>query len=174
MWQKLIYLMLIPLMVMQLTACDPQHNDRAEKETRPWQCLAQQSHCQFDLAGGQVQVLFDVEKIVAEQSSNMVINIHGAESIKTISGYLEGTDMYMGKIPVFIEPRFSNASGEKQAKAGKNQPLEKIAPLKQVFQAEVLVGSCSAQQMTWRLWLTFTTQENKTYSKMLTVVSYRS
>lgn len=171
MLQKLALGILFTVLAITLTACNPQDKTDAiasDKKKRTAQCLAQQSQCEFDLAGGKVQVLFDVDKITAEQSFNMVVNYHGAETLINISGYLEGGDMYMGKIPLFIEPRLSVNSIENKIAADVKQAS------KQVFQAEVLVGSCSAEQMTWRIWLTFTTSEHKAYSKMLTVVSYRS
>lgn len=170
MLQKLALGIFFTLLAITLTACNPQDKTNAtasEKKIRKAQCMAQQSQCEFDLAGGQVQVLFDVDKITAEQSFNMVVNYHGAETLVNISGYLEGVDMYMGKIPLFIEPRLSVSAIEKKIVTDLKQTN------KQVFQAEVLVGSCSAEQMTWRMWLTFTTSEHKTYNKMLTVVSYR-
>lgn len=169
--------MLLTLLIMQLTGCSPQDKANVmvrDNEIRSFQCLPQQSQCQFDLAIGQIDVLFDVEKIVAEQSFNMQVNFHGAETLTNITGYLEGVDMFMGKIPLFIEQRKTNAAIDSKVRVDIKQPSKKIAQRKQTFQAEVLVGSCSAQQMTWRIWLTFTTNENKNYRKMLTVVSYRS
>jgi hypothetical protein len=187
--EKLAQRVLLPLLVILIIACNPQDKTittKGDKSVRAAQCIAQQSQCQFELSGGQVQVLFDVDKIIAEQSFNMIVHYHGAETITSIKGYLEGVEMYMGKIPLFIEAQISENSiyDKEQVKV---KPLENettqlkanlnssIKPsIQQTFQADVLVGSCSAQIMTWRIWLTFTTSENKTYTKMLTVQSYRS
>jgi len=158
-------------------ACSPQVENKTtanDKNARTAQCIDLQSQCQFDLMAGQVQVLFDVDKITAEQSFTLYVSYHGAETLTNISGYLEGADMFMGKIPLFIEPRLSDSAIDSEVLADLKQSEIEVAQRKQVFQAEVLVGSCSAEQMTWRIWLTFTTSENKTYRKMLTVVSYRS
>jgi len=189
-------ILLIGLAIL-LTACSPQEKVNptvSVQSVRTAQCIAQQSQCQFDLAGGRVQVLFTVDRIVAEQAFNMVLNYQGAQALTSVSGYLEGVNMYMGKIPLFIEESFPNNRTN-------NQKLDNLTPeqiditqlkiesefdstfestiesetaSKQVFKAEVLVGSCSAEEMTWRIWLTFTTVEQKTYTKMLTVASYRS
>lgn len=159
-----------------LVACNPQSensNESHNKKIHIAQCIALQSQCQFDLMAGQVDVLFDVDKITAEQSFNMVVNYHGTETLTGISGYLEGVDMFMGKIPLFIEERSIESSPDEKVLADLAPPNSDVAPLKQTFQAEVLVGSCSAEQMTWRIWLTFTTSENKTYTKTFTVMSYR-
>jgi len=179
--QKLAQRILFILLAIQLTACSPQDNampTMGDKKNPTAQCLSQQSQCKFDLVGGQVQVLFDVDKIVAEQSFNMVVHYQGAETLTNITGYLEGVDMFMGKIPLFIEAHEPDKMINDNALADVKPPANTMTPLnkniKQVFHAEVLVGSCSAEQMTWRIWLTFTTSEDKNYSKMLTVVSYRS
>ncbi|MGB2740116.1 MAG: hypothetical protein WBC60_06115 [Cognaticolwellia sp.] len=175
--EKLTTSLLFSLFATMLVACNPQSgnsNESHDKKMRIAQCIALQSQCQFDLMAGQVDVLFDVDKITAEQSFNMVVNYHGAETLTSISGYLEGVDMFMGKIPLFIEERLIESSTDEKISAELAQPNRDIAQVKQTFQAEVLVGSCSAEQMTWRIWLTFTTSENKSYSKTFTVMSYRS
>jgi hypothetical protein len=172
-----------------LTACSPQDKVNLAagvKSVRTAQCIAQQSQCQFDLAGGQVQVLFNVDRIVAEQAFNMVLNYQGTQALTSVSGYLEGVNMYMGKIPLFIEEGFpNNRMNKKKLDNLKSEQIditqlkieskfESETASKQVFKSDVLVGSCSAEEMTWRIWLTFTTVEQKTYTKMLTVASYRS
>ncbi|TWX73364.1 hypothetical protein [Colwellia sp. C1TZA3] len=187
--KKLARDILLTLLVILLIACSPQDHANttvAVQNTRTAQCIAQQSQCQFDLAGGAVQVLFDIDRIVAEQAFNMVVNYQGTQALISVSGYLEGVNMYMGKIPLFIEEVFpknkiNNKGLDNLKPVGIDIAQLKIDPTsgreiasKQVFQAEVLVGSCSAEQMTWRIWLTFTTVENKSYTKMLTVASYRS
>ncbi|MFT5635397.1 MAG: hypothetical protein ACI89T_000834 [Cognaticolwellia sp.] len=179
----------LSLLTILLIACGP--HDKAnttvsDKIPRTAQCIAGQSQCQFDLASGQIQVLFNVEKIVTEQSFNMVVNYFGDKKLTSISGYLEGVDMFMGKIPLFIEAQMTANSINDKKSVNVKQPVNNsnyLTPVikqdikegvKQVFQAEVLVGSCSAQQMTWRIWLTFITSKNETFTKMLTVMSYRS
>jgi hypothetical protein len=187
--KKLAQEILLILLAILLTACSPQDKistTEGVQNERSAQCIAQQSQCQLDLAGGQVQVLFTVDRIVAEQPFNIVLNYQGAQVLTKVSGYLEGVNMYMGKIPLFIEEDFPNNSMNNkkldnvkpktidiaQSKIDNKFDSEKVT--KQVFQANVLVGSCSAEEMTWRIWLTFTTAEQKTYTKMLTVATYRS
>jgi hypothetical protein len=89
--------------------------------------------------------------------------------------------MYMGKIPLFFEPQLSTNDIADKATESSTSAISKSAQLpekikqnsKQAFQTEVLVGSCSAAQMKWRIWLTFITEENKKQTKMFTVQSYR-
>lgn len=142
-------------------ACNPKPENNfnaGEPRLHTAKCIEQQSTCQVNLAEGNVEILFDVEKIIAEQAFNMVLNYQGENTINNIAGYLEGADMFMGKIPLFIELA----------------PAKKTKTGKQTFQAEVLVGSCSAEQMTWRVWLTFTMSDAQQHTSMFTLVSYRN
>jgi hypothetical protein len=187
--KKLVQGILLTWPAILLTACSPQDKVNPAlgvQGVHTAQCMVQQSQCQFDLAGGQVQVLFNVDRIIAEQAFNMVLNYRGEQPLTSVSGYLEGVNMYMGKIPLFIDEDFPN--NRMNSKKLDNLKPDKIdttqlklesefdgeTASKQVFKSNVLVGSCSAKEMTWRIWLTFTTVEQKSYTKMLTVASYRS
>jgi hypothetical protein len=65
-----------------------------------------------------------------------------SENSYTIVGYMEGKTMFMGKIPLLFTDK------------AKNTPP--------YFIAQTMLGSCSEDNMTWRLWLTI---ENKVASK---------
>jgi hypothetical protein len=54
------------------------------------------------------------------------------KSITKISAHIEGKDMFMGKVPVFFQPTEKNDR----------------------YLAQGLLGSCSDEQMIWRLWVT--------------------
>ena len=169
------------LLLIMLSACNDNSQSKrinATDATQPiaMQCLELQSQCDFELADGRAQVLFDVKKIIAEQAFNMSINYTGANRIKTVSGYMEGVEMFMGKIPVFLEPALApdKRRADKIPSIQQQTSQHATAITQQVFLAELLVGSCSAEQMTWKLWLTFTMADNQTQTKMLTIVSYRS
>ncbi len=166
-----------------LSACNDQSQSESHqlnaKQPRVMQCIEQQSQCYFELAGGRVEVLFDVNRITAEQAFNMSVNYTGANRIKAVSGYMEGVDMFMGKIPVFLEPKVATDKLAVDKMSSLKAQAQKKALLankhnQQIFRGELLVGSCSAAQMTWQVWLTFTMADNQTQTKMLTIVSYRS
>lgn len=57
-----------------------------------------------------------------------------SENSYTIVGYMEGKTMFMGKIPLFFTEEAKNNSS--------------------YFIAQTMLGSCSEDKMTWRLWLT--------------------
>ena len=182
--QCFLFTLITIFLSLVLIACSPENKSNLVADNaspKIAQCIVDQSQCEFKLIDAQAQVLFDVDKIVAEQPFNMVIKYQGKESLKSINGYLEGVDMYMGKIPLFFEPQLSTNDIADKATENSNSAIIKSAQLpekikqnsKQAFQTEVLVGSCSAAQMKWRIWLTFITEENKKQTKMFTVQSYR-
>ena len=182
--QCFLFTLITIFLSLVLIACSPENKSNLVADNaspKIAQCIVDQSQCEFQLIDAQAQVLFDVDKIVAEQPFNMVIKYQGKDSLKSINGYLEGVDMYMGKIPLFFEPQLSINDIADKATENSNSAIIKSAQLpkkikqnsKQAFQIEVLVGSCSAAQMKWRIWLTFITEENKKQTKMFTVQSYR-
>ncbi|MEI6895568.1 MAG: hypothetical protein V5789_13290 [Colwellia sp.] len=57
---------------------------------------------------------------------------NSVSSLTKVTAYLEGKDMFMGKVPVFF-----------QQKGQSN-----------VYLAQSLLASCSEEEMVWRLWVT--------------------
>ena len=179
--RKLTTTALLAALTILGSACNGENAQASKKINEParkMQCIEQQSQCFFDVAEGRVDVLFDVDKIIAEQAFNISVNYTGAETINTVSGYMEGVDMFMGKIPLFLEKSI-NTDSTGSVKAVSTGTIADYAEsmsqdYTQAFQGEVLVGSCSAEKMTWKIWLTFTDNDKKNYTKMLTIVSHRS
>jgi hypothetical protein len=169
-----IFILLLTTIIL-LTACHGENNRTNETSgdtIRQMQCIEQQSQCYFDVADGRVEILFDVDKIIAEQAFNISVNYIGTSSINTVSGYMEGVDMFMGKIPLFLEKKIES---DKIPNLQTQTNTELMDPHSgQVFLGEMLVGSCSAEKMVWRVWLTFTTEDKQSYNQMLTIVSHRS
>lgn len=102
-------------------------------------CLSSQSLCTIETQYGQFSLLFNVDKVITEQSFTITLKAISKDNSASeqdkidlskfeISAFLEGRDMYMGKIPLFFK---QGANGE--------------------FSAEALLGSCSEETMFWRL-----------------------
>jgi hypothetical protein len=129
--------------------------ERTEKKTissiQP-HCLASQSLCKISNSFGEILVLFDVEKVITEQAFNIIIKTeHDSPDLK-VTGYLEGKDMFMGKIPLFFQ---------------KNDSAD--------YSTEAFLGSCSEEQMVWRMWLTFTdSTSNNTKEKQTAFIDFTS
>ena len=114
---------------MFLIGCSKDESDRIEY-TKP-HCISSQEVCVKKTAFGDLSILFNVATVMAETPFQIsVIHSSNAHHFK-VFGFIEGKDMYMGKIPLFFER--DNASG---------------------FVSDVLLGSCSQETMIWRMWIT--------------------
>jgi len=106
------------------------------------QCLPSQSQCFIETTVGTFNITFSInpahKKVITEVPFHIVVELvqsnDNTNKIMNLEGYLEGRDMFMGKIPAFF-----SQSKIKEKKA---------------HVAEILLGSCSEDIMTWRLWLT--------------------
>jgi hypothetical protein len=131
-----------------------------EQESQAF-CLTTQSECQINTDLGNFEVTFSqalpralenkTENVIAGHTSEkglkhirtelpfsiIIKPVNSSEltaPVSAVSGYLEGRDMFMGKVPVF----FNKAEqGDK-------------------FTATSLLASCSEDVMVWQLWLTVT------------------
>ncbi|NQZ89784.1 MAG: hypothetical protein HRT54_19610 [Colwellia sp.] len=123
--------------------------DKNEPEAMiPFQCLSDQSRCEVITEFGTVLVKFNVEKVLTElpfsilvefkESSLLSNEINQKDKQNTklkVLGYMEGKTMFMGKIPLFFDNQLEDNKY--------NQ-----------FIAETMLGSCSEDRMTWRIWIT--------------------
>ncbi|WP_206485817.1 hypothetical protein [Thalassotalea sp. G2M2-11] len=116
-------------------------------------CIAQQSQCDFQSPFGQVNVSFNVEKIQTEQLFKIYLSGNNLPANLTVSAYLEGKEMYMGKIPLFFQY-------DEQAKH---------------YVSDAMLGSCSEEKMTWVVWFTIAdaTTDKKTVSRFIEFTSER-
>jgi hypothetical protein len=130
---------IVVLMFMLLWGCG---KDKSQpKATIPFQCINSQSSCAVATAFGTVLVTFNVDKVLTElpfsllvelKKSNLLVKDVNSPNDLKILGYMEGKTMFMGKIPLFFNDKTNDGQ----------------------FIAETMLGSCSEDLMTWRLWLT--------------------
>jgi hypothetical protein len=160
-----------------LIACQPDSPVAKPKQTLPnTQCIASQSQCEVTTEKSQYSVRFWQEnlldtikgetpfiiEILPLSLSPIKINEPIAPStgsiknstITKVSGYLEGRDMFMGKVPVFFTA--STSPSPAKAQAAIEQATEIATPSLNNFtyQAETQLANCMAEQMVWRLWVT--------------------
>ncbi|SET81732.1 hypothetical protein [Thalassotalea agarivorans] len=119
---------LIALFCLFSIACSDKQNNSQKYLDTPI-CIDSQSQCTISLFNVNYAVAFNVEKLTPEQP--FVLSISGEEKSKfsTLTAYIEGETMFMGKIPLFFS--YDNNS--------------------QSWQAEGLFGSCSEPIMVWRI-----------------------
>ena len=124
-----------------------------EKLANP-ECIISQSVCSLNTQFGEIDIAFNVRALVAEEAFTLFV-LPSNQKIMSVSGHLEGDDMYMGKIPLFF-----------------NELTESD------YQAKSLFGSCAQDKMRWKIWLKFDgIDENGNSSSQtvfLTVDSYRN
>jgi hypothetical protein len=143
----------------QLSACGQENksvlNEKFASQKLVSSCLTTQSQCVISTKLGEFEVKFSqiqsnslknkkaehdfkepLKQIKTELPFSMTVSLSKAENLNTeihsVSGHLEGKDMFMGKVPVFFT----------KDDQGDN------------FTANSLLASCSEDVMVWRLWLT--------------------
>lgn len=134
-------IMFVILLVLNIVACEPvQQASQNKKSSEKYNfiCLASQSECEVNTDFGRYTVQFsennDQGNITTEHPFTIKLTFvknNKNYQLKKVISYLEGKDMFMGKIPVFFQ------SNEKT-------PNSMIA--------ETLLANCSEEVMTWRLW----------------------
>lgn len=138
----MIKIVIVLLFILNVFACDPVHqsaNKRENYQQNNFACLASQSQCEISTEFGRFNIQFSgqvaQDRIKTELPFEIQLKFNATKQayrLKSVISYLEGKDMFMGKIPVFFEP------DEKQVN---------------IMVAETLLASCSKEMMTWRLWL---------------------
>ncbi|NQY63775.1 MAG: hypothetical protein HRT38_08545 [Alteromonadaceae bacterium] len=135
----------ILLFFIVLSSCNP--SSQNVRVTYKPICLASQSRCEVETQVGVFDVKFSVDSsVITEAAFNIEVNYlqKGDEVLKVnkISAYIEGKEMFMGKIPVLFSPSPS--------------PSKSLLPSEKEnhFVGETMLGSCSEEKMTWRLWIT--------------------
>lgn len=133
------------LMLLTLSGCS---DDKAEKTINPV-CINGQSACFVEVLGTQLHLKFNQQRLVAETPFMMRILPNDSSKISEIKAYMEGDNMYMGKIPLLFN--FNRAG---------------------YYEAQGFVGSCGKTDMRWRIWLTATDSSGKAETVSITVPSY--
>ena len=134
-------IVVVILLMLVTLACDPiQQGTQKDQHNKPktFTCLTSQSECDINTELGLYTIQFSgqVEQGRIKTELPFVIQLQftgskQAYQLKSLSSYLEGKDMFMGKIPMFF------------------QRDQKMA---NTMVAETLLASCSEEIMTWRLW----------------------
>jgi hypothetical protein len=144
--KKLFALSTILLSVIFTSACsDVSIKNKTSKTIEPihpFVCLTSQSLCVLPSSYGDIAIEFSGDindgRVVTEQEflikatfkPLLQSNIANEPRIAKISGYMEGKEMFMGKIPVFFE----------------TSPTQK-----NVYLGRTLTASCSEDTMVWLL-----------------------
>lgn len=123
------------VVIFPLTACKPVKKT-IQVLDKP-QCLKSQSSCEIKTNIGVFTLRFNVREVKVEVPFTMHVSYLGKQKIKKITGYMEGKNMFMGKIPLFFKSILVNNA----------------------FSAETMLVACTEPKMQWRVWI------NAEYSK---------
>ena len=136
--------------LLLISACKPVSEQDSANTLKPLVplCIASQSQCQVNTKLSNFSIKFSQQYLSDKVKTELPFFIELVELIEltespqseqitkknttNITAYLEGKDMFMGKVPVFFE------------QSGKDG----------VYLAQSLLASCSDEQMVWRLWIT--------------------
>lgn len=146
---KAKYVLLACLSLTVLSACDKKAGqlDSNNENALSFQCLENQSSCHETLDVGDFSVTFSQAKLIAELPFILKVDAKTNEKVVSITGFMEGKDMFMGKVPVIF---------------GQPHVLENIQATEFKFQtsytAETMVAACVEPEMRWIVWLTVITE----------------
>lgn len=111
-------------------------------------CLKNQSQCDVTTPYGRFFIEFSGVALQTYIKTELPFQIqlrfepvNEAYQLKSISSYLEGKSMFMGKIPVFFEKNSIQSNSIQDNRVENNTMV-----------AESLLASCTEDIMTWRLW----------------------
>jgi len=138
-----------------ISACKPvsEQGSAILQQMPSAQCIESQSQCEisteasdFSIKFSQLQMIDNIKTdlpfvIELSQLVSKVTDLNVAKkmNITKVSAYLEGKDMFMGKVPVFFEKAESSNK----------------------FLAQSLLANCTEEQMVWRLWITIKVGEQE-------------
>jgi hypothetical protein len=160
-----------------LMACQPDSPvAKPEKTLLHTKCIASQSQCEVTTEKSQYSVRFWQENLVdtikgetpftieiipltflptkINEPINLATRSIKNSTITKISGYLEGRDMFMGKVPVFFTTTSTPSPTIAQASIGQATELASPSLKNFTYLAETQLANCMAEQMVWRLWIT--------------------
>lgn len=106
-------------------------------------CISEQNKCEVKGDHESFWVLFNAEPIVTETGFEISLKSDTKDRIINISSYMEGKEMFMGKVPLFFEY---------------NRDLN-------THTADSILGSCTDDKMKWIIWFDVTIERK---DKMVT------
>ena len=117
------------VLILLLVSCSKDNSTKVEYQA--FSCTEFQSICEKEFVEGKLDIQFNVAKIMPETEVGIKLISTIEKPIESITGFIEGKSMYMGKIPLL----FSSIDNQGEV------------------QTTFMLGSCSDPNMTWRTWI---------------------
>ena len=137
----MVKIIVVALLFVNLIACGPVEQASSREAAQPtaiFSCLSSQNQCQVATKAGDFSVQFSGQRVDGKIKTELPFQVQLSflshsdnKQLKTVDSYLEGKEMFMGKIPVFFQLSNNNTN---------------------IRVAESLLANCAEEVMTWRLW----------------------
>ena len=133
----------IILSLITIAGCDAPPNKVVKAYISPI-CIETQAPCALTNDTGEYSLAFDVAHVMSETPFHYYLTYQGEHKFIGAQGYVEGKNMYMGKIPVFFESTSNNST----------------------FKGNGLLGSCSEDIMQWNLHIVVKLRHSQTQEEI--------
>lgn len=137
-----------------LSACQP--SDKLVQNLPTPICIDSQSHCEVNTPLGRFIITFNQASPQAETPFELHVEYQGNYRVVNLSGYLEGIDMFMGKIPLFFNENIKMESENSH------------------FIAQAMFGACSLDQMKWQIIVIADIEHNESTEQQIVSLSFIS
>ncbi|WP_371379097.1 hypothetical protein [Thalassotalea aquiviva] len=115
----------------------------------PSLCAFEHQVCTQETLFGSAELTALPKRILSEQEIEFQLTLGSIELKDIKSAWIEGRDMYMGKVPLFFKPNNTH------------------------FIAKTMLGACTDPQMVWTMFVNIK-QGEKTQTLMFNFVSYQN
>lgn len=159
----MIKIVIVLFSIFNIFACNPiqQASKKANTHSKiPFTCLASQNNCEVTTELGTYTIEFsgqvETGKIKTELPFQIRLTFDAVNEnfqVKSVSSYLEGKTMFMGKVPVFFQITENSSD---------------------IFHAQTLLASCSEEVMTWRLWFTVKIEQESLITEQTFFIDFDS
>ena len=154
------------VLIFFIFACQPNVTlEKPEGTLLTPQCIFSQSQCEVTTEKSRFSIKFSQENLLdtikgeipftieilpltllptkTHESINIAPSPLKNSTITKVSGYVEGRDMFMGKVPVFFTPVLAQSATKSTITSSK----------KLAYAAQTQLANCMAEKMVWRLWV---------------------
>jgi hypothetical protein len=159
----MIKILVVLMLIFNILACNPIEKASQNKSIQPqipFSCLSSQSNCELSTEVGvftiEISGQVDKGKVKTELPFQIQLTFDAINEnfqVRSVSSYLEGKSMFMGKIPVFFQAAEKNNN---------------------ILFAETLLASCSDEVMTWRLWFTLEVEQENVITEQTFFIDFDS
>ncbi|MEW6999493.1 hypothetical protein AADZ86_17530 [Colwelliaceae bacterium BS250] len=137
---------IISLVVVALISNDNGGNEPNNRTLNSCDFSSSTCNQTFDL--GEVELITKPQLISPETEISFSLNFTSSNAVVIKSAWLEGKNMFMGKIPLFFKKVSSSKALNNTSTAHLEDPILMTA---MTFNADTMIGACTEEQMIWKM-----------------------